>query len=112
MLPVEEKRGLSYKQGEVELGVVLADAVVGARAEDQEVLETLGLRIAGVIPIGIKLVGLSVDFGISQCHVRRRHNHRTYTRTAVLESEKKRIKGLSPSFTRKSNRLGTKTEKI
>lgn len=75
MLPVKLNGRLSEEQGEVELGVHLAEAVVRTSAEDEVVLGTLLLRVARVVAVGVELVGPVVDLGVVEGHVGRGDQH-------------------------------------
>jgi len=64
MLPVQLERGLAEEKNQVKLSIVLTKAVVRACAENEEVFLALLLRITGVVPFRIKLVGVFIDLGI------------------------------------------------
>ena len=75
VLPVEEKRSLSDEKGKVELSILLTEAVVRTDTENEIVLGTLGLGITGVVTLGVKVVGVGVDFGVAESHVGGGNDH-------------------------------------
>ena len=77
MLPIQLQRRLSDKQGEVQLGVMLAETVVGTGPKHEKVLGSPDLGVARVVALRVELVGVGVDFGISQRHVCGGNHHST-----------------------------------
>lgn len=75
MLPVEEKRGLADEKGEVELSILLTEAVVRTDTENEIVLGTLGLGVTRVVTLGVKVVRVGVDLGVAESHVGGGNNH-------------------------------------
>lgn len=65
MDPIEMQRRLTDEPHEVELGVRLAQAVMGARAEDEPVLGRL-LGVATDPSIRIKRIGLGIHLWVVQ----------------------------------------------
>lgn len=67
--PVKQQRRLSDKESKVELGVLLAKAVVGTGAEHEVVLRALYFSIASIVTLRVENIRVLVDLGIPERHV-------------------------------------------
>lgn len=75
VLPLQLQTRLPQEETKIHLGVMLTNAVMRTCAEHEVVLCALDLGVAGVVPLGVKDIGVLIDFWVAKSEVRRRDDH-------------------------------------